>query len=96
MSGSLAPVMYWAVRTTRLMVRCRAGAIPGGDALEGAAVSLFEDLGTHAKSFQSPEGKRCCRVLFTTVLVCLDHDSLLVMWTPLIRGLTTPHSLVPL
>ena len=27
--------------------------------------------------------KRSCRALFTTVLVCLDHDSLLVMWTPL-------------
>ena len=37
-----------------------AVAIPGGDAtgqdaLDGAAVKLFEDLGTHAKSFQSPE-----------------------------------------
>ena len=30
-------------------------------------------------------GKRFCCALFTTVLVCLDHDSLLVMWTP--RGL---------
>ena len=26
-------------------------------------------------------GKRRCRALFTTVLVCLDHDRLLVMWT---------------
>ena len=25
---------------------------------------------------------RHCRALFTTVLVCLDHDSSLVMWTP--------------
>ena len=58
--------------------------MPGGyatsqDDLDGAAVELFEDLGTHAKSFQSPEGKMCCRALFTTVLVCLDRDSLLVM-----------------
>ena len=30
-------------------------------------------------SFQSPEGNRLCHALFTTVLVCLDHDSLLVM-----------------
>ena len=41
----------------------RAVAVPGGDAfshdsLEGAAVELFEDLGTPAKSFQSPDGER--------------------------------------
>ena len=32
--------------------------------------------------FSLLRGKRCWRALFTTVLVCLDHDSLLVMWTP--------------
>ena len=42
------------------MVGCRAVAIPGDeatcqDALAGAAVELFEVLGTHAKSFQPPE-----------------------------------------
>ena len=42
------------------MVRCQVVAIPGGDAtgqdaLDGAAVELFEDLGSHAKYFQSPE-----------------------------------------
>ena len=41
----------------------RAVAIPGGDAtgldaLDGAALELFEDLGTNAKSFQSPEGEK--------------------------------------
>ena len=45
------------------MVRCRAVAIPGGDAtgqdaLDGAAIELYEDLGTHATSFQSPEEKK--------------------------------------
>jgi hypothetical protein len=39
---------------------CRAVAIPGGDAtgqdaLDGAAVELFEDLGIHAKYFSSPD-----------------------------------------
>ena len=34
-----------------------AVAIPGSDALDGAAVQLFEDLRTHANSFQSPEGE---------------------------------------
>jgi hypothetical protein len=38
-----------------LAVGGRAVAIP--DALEGAAVEPFEDLRTHAKSFQSPEGE---------------------------------------
>ena len=41
---------------------CRAVAIPGGDAtgqdaLDGAAVELLKVLGTHAKSFQPPEGE---------------------------------------
>ena len=55
-----------------LTVRCRAVAIPGGDetgqdGLDDAAVEPFENLGTHAKSFQSPEGKRRGHALFTTV-----------------------------
>ena len=65
MAGSLAPVMYWAVCTTlcsALRSGSRAVAIPGSDAtskdaLDGEAVELFEDLRTHAKSFQSPEGE---------------------------------------
>ena len=66
MAGSLAAVMYWAVRTTlwyALRSRCRTVNIPGGDsngqdALDCAAVEPFEDLGTHAKPLQSPEGKK--------------------------------------
>ena len=56
MSGSLAPVLYWGVRTTlcSALVRCRAVSIPdcnatGQDALDGAVVERFEDLGTHAR-----------------------------------------------
>ena len=75
-SRSLAPVMYWAVRITlcsTLWVRCRAVAVPGGDAngqdaFDGAAVALFEDLGSHAKCFQSPEGEN--------VSPCLLHNCL--------------------
>ena len=53
------------------MAGCQAVAIPGGDAisqdaLDGAAVELFEDLGSHAKS--SPEGEK--------VLSCPLHDGL--------------------
>jgi hypothetical protein len=59
MAGSLAPVMYWTVRTTlcsALRSRGRAIAVPGSDAtsqgaLDVAAVEPFEDLRTHAKSF---------------------------------------------
>ena len=36
--------------------------------------------------FSLLRGNRLCRALFITILVCLDHDSLLVMWTP--RNLT--------
>jgi ribulose-5-phosphate 4-epimerase/fuculose-1-phosphate aldolase len=32
--------------------------------------------------FRLLRGKKHCRALFTTVSVCLDHDSFLVMWTP--------------
>ena len=62
MAGSLAPVMYWAVHTTLCsalqseaeQLPYQAGMQPGSD---GAAVELFEDLSTHANSFQSPEGE---------------------------------------
>ena len=72
MSVSLAPVMYWAICTT-ICSALRSDAIPGGDAtgqeaLDGAAVELFEDLGTHAKSLRSPEGEK--------LLSCLLHDCL--------------------
>ena len=61
MTESLAPVMYWAVRTTLCSaLRSDAEQLPYQAvmqpvALDGAAVELFEDLETHAKSFQSPE-----------------------------------------
>ena len=65
MAGSLAPVMYWAVRITLCSaLRSEAKQLPYQavmkschDALDGAAVEPFEDLRTHAKSFQSPEGE---------------------------------------
>ena len=70
MAGSLAPVMYWDVRTTLYsalqsddeQLPYQAVMLPGSDAtrqdaLDGAAVEPFEDLRTHAKSFQSPEGE---------------------------------------
>ena len=65
MAGNLAPVMYWAVLTT-LCSALRSNTKQ--DALDGEAVKLFEDLGTHDKSFQSPEGEK--------VLSSLLHDCL--------------------
>ena len=58
------------------MVGGRAVAIPGSDAtsqdaLGGAAVEHFEDLRTHAKSFQSLEGEE--------VLSCPLHNCLGVL-----------------
>ena len=74
MAGTLAPVMYWDVRTT-LCSSLRSDAeqlhtrhTSGQDALDCAAVEPFEDLGTHGKSFQSSEGKK--------VLSCPLHDCL--------------------
>ena len=72
MAGSLAPVMYWAVSPTLCSaLRSKAGAVAitvSQDALDGAAIEPFEDLRTHAKSFQSPE-----------VLSCPLHDCLGVL-----------------
>ena len=67
----LVPLPLTAVTLT---LRCRAVFIPGGDAnsqdaLDGAAVKLLEDLGTHAKSFWSREGGE-------KVLSCPLHDCL--------------------
>ena len=93
MAGSLAPVMYLAVRTTL----CSAIRSRGDEtnALDGAAVELSEDLGTHAKSFQSPGAERFCRALFTTVSVCLDQVRLLLMWTPRNLKLSTRSATAP-
>ena len=59
MAGSLAPVMYWAVRTTLCSVlRSEAEQLPYQAVMQhvrmqhdGAAVEPFEDLKTPAKSF---------------------------------------------
>ena len=61
----------------------RAVAIPGSDAtsqdaLDGAAVEPFEDLRTHVKYFSVSSFQS--HALIMTVLVCLVHVSLWVMW----------------
>ena len=71
MAGSLAPVMNWALRTTLCSaIRSDAEQLQY-QLLTGAAVEPFEDVGTHAKSFQSLEGEK--------VLSCPLHDYLGVL-----------------
>jgi hypothetical protein len=62
MAEIMTTVMYWAVSITLccLAVESLIVVIPScnaavQDALNGAAVELFEDLRVHAKSFQPPE-----------------------------------------
>jgi hypothetical protein len=62
MAGSLAPVVYWAVSITLCSaLRSEAEQLPNQavmqPVLDGASVEPFEDLRTHAKSFQAPEGE---------------------------------------
>ena len=45
--------------------------------------------------FSLLRGNRFCRALFTTVLVSLDHVSLLVMWTPGNLKLSTCSTTAP-
>ena len=45
--------------------------------------------------FSLLRGKWCCRALFATVLVYLDHVSLLVMWTPRNLKLSTCSTTAP-
>jgi hypothetical protein len=56
--------MYWVVHTTL----CSALLLDAAsqDALNGAAVELYEDLRAHDKSFQSPGGEEA--------LSCSLHD----------------------
>ena len=56
------------------------------DVVNGTAVELFEDLRAHDKSFVPPEGKRHCRAVFTTVLVCLDRPN----WNLKLSTVSTP------
>ena len=65
MAGSLAPVMYWAVRTTLCSeLRLEAEQLPYQAVMQPIMLLMvllmvqlypFEDLRTHAKSFESPE-----------------------------------------
>ena len=64
MAGKLILVMYWAVCTTLFSaLRLDAEQLPYQAVkqlvrmLSMVRLYNFEDLGTHAKSFQSPEGE---------------------------------------
>jgi hypothetical protein len=57
MAGSLTPLMYWAVRITLCSTLQSDSEQFPFQARDGAAVKHFEDLRTHAKTFQSPGGE---------------------------------------
>ena len=82
--------MYWAVRTTLCsalrsdteQLTYQAVMQPVRMLLMVQLENLLRIWGHMSNLFSLLRGKRFCSALFTTVLVCLDHDSLLVMWTP--------------
>ena len=78
---------YWAVRTTLCSsLRSDAEQLPYQAGMQPgrmlSMVQLYNPLRIWEPMPNLLRGKRCCRALFMTVLVCLGHDSLLVMWTP--------------
>ena len=83
MAGSLAPVMYWVVRTTLCSALwLDAEQLPYQAVMQPVTMFSMVQLqnflriwGPMPNLFSLLRGKRCCRALFTTVLVCLDHDS---------------------
>jgi hypothetical protein len=48
-----------------------------------------------ANLFSLLRGERHCRAFFTSVLVCVDHDNSLVMWTPRNLKLLTHSTTAP-
>jgi hypothetical protein len=91
MAGSLALVMYWAVCTTLFSaLRSEAEQLPYKAVMQSLRMlskvqlqNLLRIWGPMSNLFSPLRGNRFCRALFTTVLVCLDYVSLLVMWMPL-------------
>ena len=90
MAGSLTPVMYWAVRTTvSSALQSEAKQLPYQAVMQPVGtlskVQLYNFLRIWRRMlnlFSLLRGNRHCYALFMTVLVCLDRDSLLVLWTP--------------
>ena len=72
MAGSLAPVVYWAIHTILCSaLRLDAELLPYQAVMQRVKIILmvhFEDLETHAKTFQSPEGEN--------MLLCPVHNFL--------------------
>ena len=103
MAGSLAPVMYWAVRTTLCSALwTEAEQLPYQAVMQPARMvsmlqlqNLLRISGPMPNLFSFLGGNRFCSALFTTVLVCLDRSSLLVMWTPRNLKLSTCSTTAP-
>ena len=88
MAGSLAPVVYWGIRTT--LCSAFVEQLPYQAVMHLVKIlsmvqllNLLKIWGPMPNLFSLLKGKMCCCALFMIVLVCLDHYSLLVKWTPL-------------
>ena len=103
MAGGLVPVMYWAIRPTLCSaLRSDAEQLPHQAVMQPFRMLSMVQLenflriwGPMPNIFSLLTGKRYCHALFTTVLVCLDHDSSLVMWTPRNLKLSTRSTTDP-
>ena len=82
--------MYWAIRTALCSaLRSEAEQLPYLEVMQSVRMLSMMQLnnflslwGPMPDLFSLLGGNRHCCALFTTVLVRLDHDSLLMMWTP--------------
>ena len=103
MAGRMAPVMYWAICTTLFSALWSdAEQLPYQVVMQPIRMLLIVQLynflmiwGPMPNLYSLLRVKQCCCALFTTVLVCLDHDSLFVMWTPRNLKLSTRSTSVP-
>ena len=82
-------MMYWAICTTLCSaLRSDAEQLPYQPVMQLVRMLSMVQLYNFLRIWEPMQnifsllsGNRICRALFTTVLVCLDHNSLLVMWT---------------
>ena len=79
-------MMYWAVRTTLCnALRSDAKQLPYQAVMQPvrmlSIVQLERIRGPMPNLFSLLRGNRRCLALFTTVLVCVDHDRAFVRWT---------------
>jgi hypothetical protein len=95
-------MMYWAVRTTLLRFAVQGGTFAISSVVHPVKMlsmvqlqNLWRIEEPMPNLFSFLRGKRHCRVLFTNMLVCVDHVKSLVMWTPRNLKLWTHSTTAP-